>query len=89
MLHYRKVDDGGIFLDEKVVLGEAFVTDDQVRRKFGQFESLQRRIAIRFVLFLRDAVEFRHDGEERDLRNDVFFDVIYRDNENTEAERWK
>ena len=74
---HREVDDGGVFLDEEIVLGEPFVTNDEIRRKFGEFESFQRRVPIRFVLFFSDAVELGHDREQRDLRNDVLFHVVW------------
>lgn len=74
----RKVHDRGILLDEEVVFRESFVADDEVRRQFGEFEPLQRGIAVRLVLFLRDSVEFGHDREEGDLGNDVLLNVIFK-----------
>ena len=37
---YRKVDDCWILLDEKVILCEPFVANDEIRREFGELEPL-------------------------------------------------
>ena len=74
--NYRKIDDGGIFLNEEIIFRESFVAYNKVRRKLGEFEPLQRRIAVSLVLLFRCAVKFRHDREEGYLGDDIFLDVI-------------
>lgn len=62
-----EVDDGGVLLDEKGVLGEALDVQDQVRGQGGQLEPLERRVLVGAVLLLAGAVELGQDREQGHL----------------------
>lgn len=46
----RKVDNGGVFLNEEVVLGKSFDAEDEIGGKFGQLESLEEVFFVGLVL---------------------------------------
>ena len=62
-----KVDDGGVFLHEEGVLGEALDAEDQVGRQARQFEPLDDLLFVGLVLFLLTTVKFVQDREQRHL----------------------
>lgn len=64
-----EIDDRWIFLQEKCIFREPFDVENDEFRQFGYFESFQKTVFVRFVLLFGDAIEFRQQLIQTDLKN--------------------
>ncbi|KAF1766937.1 hypothetical protein GCK72_006895 [Caenorhabditis remanei] len=66
-----EVDDGGILLNEPLILLESFVGDDEELGELQQLISLHNIVIVGSVLFLRFSIEFLEESAEWHLRDDI------------------
>ena len=71
-----KIDNRRILFDEKSILFETIVCNNEILGQTSQFETLLNILVVRFVLLARLAVVFLEQLAECNLRNDIMVELI-------------